>query len=452
MALPITTQRAAFPAAHPVHLVESDAAAPERRQASRPTRPFSCSTNLANEVTDQLRRAKLGSRALEFCLYLHRQTFGNAGWHRKLGREEWWCAFDLATWSVALACNKSNVRRIRADLEACQIIRFEPDPSHPGQRRMGWNLAFAEWQPYDGRRVGRAKKSEVTAEKRAAVVISHQQRDVVICEQPRSDSVQEAALRPGASGPMQQEGVVISYSGFSASLASKQLRQLDKKQSKITTLASSEVAQQPAPALPVRKGLRKKAPETLDRVSEGQRPSPASLPDDNNHDVIPSGTASLTAPAVSSDQKEEETSLEGVSSHQPAKQEASWPPRQAWEKSDLDYYQRVLREREKERVPLLVRLAHERTGVPLETASYARIGALAKQCGAALVVKHILLAAANHIDGDPLAYLTKLVHSPQAGHARKKEAFHDTTRTHSSDNGDTPKRSGWDGWDVATAR
>lgn len=102
---------------------------------------------------------------------------------------------------------------------------------------------------------------------------------------------------------------------------------------------------------------------------------------------------------------------------------------------------------------LITRLAHERIDVALVTTSYARIGALAKQCGAALLVKHTLLAAANHIDGDPLDYLTRLVHHPQAGHARKKEASNDTTHHHSSaSSSDTTRRSRWDGWDVATAR
>jgi hypothetical protein len=379
---------------------------------------------LANEVTDQLRRAKLGSRALEFCLYLHRQTFGNAGWHRKLGREEWWCAFDLATWAVALACNKSNLRRIRADLEACQIIRFEPDPTHPGQGRMGWNLAFAEWQPYDRRRVGRANSPVLLPENKAGVVILHQQEGVVICTQHPPDSAREGELCPGASGAIQQGDAVISRPGLVPSLALKQLRQLDEKQRKTTTPASSEMAQQPTPALSVRKRLQKKPTETLSRVSEGQSPSPSALPDGNNRGVILFGVASLSAPAASPDLKDEGTSLEGVSAPQSAKQEASWPPRQEWEKSDLDYYQRVLREREKERVALLTRLAHERIGVPLETASYARIGALAKQCGAALVVKHILLATANHIDGEPLDYLTKLARGQQ-----RKEAPHATRPT-----------------------
>ncbi|HLV99094.1 MAG TPA: hypothetical protein VKT82_10505 [Ktedonobacterales bacterium] len=79
----------------------------------------------------------------------------------------------------------------------------------------------------------------------------------------------------------------------------------------------------------------------------------------------------------------------------------------------------MLREREKGRVALLARLAHERIGVSLERASYARIGALAKQWGAALLVAHILLAAANHIDGDPLDYLTRLARGQQ-----RKETTH----------------------------
>jgi hypothetical protein len=102
--------------------------------------PFSCSTNLSNVVLERLRQVKLGSRAMEVCLYLHRQTFGNAGWHRKQGHEEWWCHFDLARWSRVLACEKSNLLRMRQSLLDCHIICFEPDELHPGAGRIGWNL------------------------------------------------------------------------------------------------------------------------------------------------------------------------------------------------------------------------------------------------------------------------------------------------------------------------
>ncbi len=111
MALPVTTHRAAAKAAHPFHLVEPDAAPLERLPARRPLLPFSCSTNLVNAVTDHLRNAKLTARAWEVCAYLHRQTFGNAGWHRKRGQPETQCAFDLAAWAAAIPCDRSNLRR-----------------------------------------------------------------------------------------------------------------------------------------------------------------------------------------------------------------------------------------------------------------------------------------------------------------------------------------------------
>jgi hypothetical protein len=102
--------------------------------------PLSCSTHLVNEVNERLRQAKLSSRALEFCLFLHRQTFGNAGWHRKQGRAEWRCRFELSTWSKALDCDKSNLRRLRLGLEAAHIIHFESDEDDLGRGWIGWNL------------------------------------------------------------------------------------------------------------------------------------------------------------------------------------------------------------------------------------------------------------------------------------------------------------------------
>ena len=204
------------------------------------------------------------------------------------------------------------------------------------------------------------------------------------------------------------------------------------------TPALVETAQEEVPDGTVRKELRKK--EKHSPLSDESADAPCASPQDgilllSSVENTVSSPASTTSPAPETSERS-----------------SFWPPRQDHEKADLDYYQRVLREREKERVALLTRLAHERIGVPLETASYARIGALAKQVGASLLVKHILLAAANHIDGDPLAYLTKLVHSPQAGHARKKEASNGTSHPHSNDSSDTPRRSSWDGWDVATTR
>jgi hypothetical protein len=120
-------------------------------------------------MIERLRQAKLGSRALEFCLHLHRQTFGNAGWHRQQGREEWWCHFDLAIWARVLACEKSNLLRIRQALVKCQIIRFEPDEQYPGQGKIGWNLEVEDWQPYDRRRFQKSQPGQFTPQQQERV-------------------------------------------------------------------------------------------------------------------------------------------------------------------------------------------------------------------------------------------------------------------------------------------
>ena len=177
MALPITSQRAALAAAHPVHLVEPEAAALERLPARSPTHPFSCSTNLANDVTDHLRQAKLTASAWEVCAYLQRQTFGNAGWHRKRGQPETQCAFDLAAWAAAIPCDRSNLRRTLATLATCQIIWLVLDPARPGSGLIGWQLDFAHWQPYDQRR----QPSRKAPERGRASAMSQQQASMVKC-------------------------------------------------------------------------------------------------------------------------------------------------------------------------------------------------------------------------------------------------------------------------------
>jgi hypothetical protein len=94
------------------------------------------------------------------------------------------------------------------------------------------------------------------------------------------------------------------------------------------------------------------------------------------------------------------------------------PPRQKGEK-ELDYWLRLVKEAPaRERVAMLVRMAHEKIDIPAETASYARIGALAKKHTASLLAKHIMSAAAQHIDGDPLDYLTALCNKTTNTYAR----------------------------------
>jgi hypothetical protein len=125
---------------------------------------------------------------MRFCLHMHRRTFGDAGRHRKRGHSELSCDFSLGQWAAALELDKSNVRQIRADLEACHILSFTPDPTEPGRGTLSWNTAFTEWQRYDHR--GRPK--------RASVVISSGERDnITTLARQKSDNITTAACLNG---------------------------------------------------------------------------------------------------------------------------------------------------------------------------------------------------------------------------------------------------------------
>jgi hypothetical protein len=221
---------------------------------------------------------------------------------------------------------------------------------------------------------------------------------------------------PSQSTPVQQANMVRLPGLESA----KRPRSLAENGMQMTTPASSENAPEVASAAPLRKSLRKKESKTPDVVFEVQSAS-GEAPE--IFDVLETRAEEPTLLPPDLHTQEALTTSETPSSKTttPA---FSWPVREAWERTDLDFYQRVLREHDSQRVALLTRLAHEHIGVPLASPSYARIGALAKQCGAALLIKHILLAAAQHIDGDSLDYLTKLVTN-----AHRKETHHDARPT-----------------------
>jgi hypothetical protein len=395
--------------------------------ASLPTslkQPLSCSTHLANVVNERLLQAKLSSRALEFCLFLHRQTFGNAGWHRKQGRVEWCCRFELSTWARTLGCDKSNLRRLRLGLEAAHIIVFESDEDGPGQGWIAWNLKFAEWQPYDGRR--RRTSGQGRGREQACVVMLHEQPPPQEADQqaPLDRWYGQSSLKAGShqgsvvnlprqTPSVQQAGVVNS----SHQNGTKRPRPLAQNAIQLTTPASSEVALEEASAAQVRKGLRNKKTPTPHVVVEVQSTSPKASEVEELLEAEAEGL--LRLPSITLPQEAGEA--DAASIRESPKLAFSWPVREAHERTDLDFFQRVLREHDSQRVALLTRLAHERISVPLASPSYARIGALAKQCGAGLLVKHILLAAAQHIDGDALDYLTKLVIN-----AQRKDYHHDT--------------------------
>lgn len=91
------------------------------------------------------------------------------------------------------------------------------------------------------------------------------------------------------------------------------------------------------------------------------------------------------------------------------------PPRQP-DEAERDYWERIVKAAApKERTALLVRLAHDKINVddtPGGT-GYARIGALASRHHAGNVLVWIFQAAAQHITGDPLDYLTTIANRQQ---------------------------------------
>lgn len=115
--------------------------------------PISCSTHLSKDVHLHLRRMQLTGRAWDVCTYAHDLTFGNAGWHRKQGKSELSCTFDLASWAEALGINRSNLQRILARLVKHKIITFIPYANLPGRATITWNINFQEWVAgYDSHR------------------------------------------------------------------------------------------------------------------------------------------------------------------------------------------------------------------------------------------------------------------------------------------------------------
>jgi hypothetical protein len=108
--------------------------------------PFSCSTNLSNDVMDGLRKAKLRAKAWDVCAYMHRQTFGNAGWHRKRRQSEVWCDFKLTTWAHEVPCDKGNLSRIIDRLEECRIIVWQGYDRASG--KIGWQVDLTLWKRY----------------------------------------------------------------------------------------------------------------------------------------------------------------------------------------------------------------------------------------------------------------------------------------------------------------
>jgi hypothetical protein len=133
-----------------------------------------------------------------------------------------------------------------------------------------------------------------------------------------------------------------------------------------------------------------------------------------------------------------------------------WPERLEGER-DLDFYQRVVKDAgEPHAVKLLMQLAFEKIGVAREHANYGRMTNLARKHRAAMMVRYILHAAGDHIDKDPMDYLTWLANGKQreertngrAGTQRRATYQPDKERVAAADSppGRDPSGNAWDGY------
>ncbi len=374
---------------------------PEEAATDEPSAyPFSCITGVSKDILRLIQQGALSAKARYFLTMIAIDSFGNAGWQKQqqMPQPGVWCRFHLSAWAEEHGWTRQYAWRVREQMVALGILFYEPDSTHPELGILRWNLDFSQWRVLDEayRRqrsarsgAGRPRKPEEPGQREAPLLEAVTTPNEPLAVFPSQPSQDEEHLPEKSS--------VLHETKKSNGLQKKSnvLQTPSGEEIKRVTPACSGAAQAAEPVAVLRKELRKKRRKTEPSHdgSDAPRASPEDLLVHHSPDENGSSPASL------------ESSLASSGETAPA---SCWPPRETWEKTDLDYYQRVLREREKERVALLVRLAHERLGVLLEKTSYARVGALAKQCGAALLAKHILLAAANHIDGDPLDYLTRL--------------------------------------------
>jgi hypothetical protein len=107
------------------------------------------------------------------------------------------------------------------------------------------------------------------------------------------------------------------------------------------------------------------------------------------------------------------------------------PERFASDTTERAYWERVMKDLPShQRLPALVSLAHDKIGADDTPgcATYGRLGQLARKHTASLVAVWIIQAAGQHIAGDPLDYLTKLVGGQIGRTAQRAQAATEATR------------------------
>src|SRR5690348_12578775 len=116
-----------------------------------PLIPFSCMTGVSKDVLRYIQQGALSAKAKYFLTMIAIASFGNAGWQKQQGRHDpgLSCRFELSAWAREHGWSRQSTWRIREQMVTLGILTYEPDPTHPQQGTLSWNLDYSQWQVLD---------------------------------------------------------------------------------------------------------------------------------------------------------------------------------------------------------------------------------------------------------------------------------------------------------------
>src|SRR5215469_682245 len=116
-----------------------------------PILPFSCMTGASKNVLRHIQQGALSAKAKYFLTMIAIASFGNAGWQKQqhLPDPGVSCRFALSAWAREHGWSRQSTWRIREQMVDLGILFYEPDPLHPQEGLLRWNLDFSAWQVLD---------------------------------------------------------------------------------------------------------------------------------------------------------------------------------------------------------------------------------------------------------------------------------------------------------------
>lgn len=239
------------------------------------TLPFSCITGVSKDVLRHIQEAALSGKAKYFLTMIALASFGNAGWQRQQGSPHpgHWCRFDLSAWAREHQWSRQSAWRMRKQMEALHILRYVPDPADQQRGTLHWNLNFAERvalddtyrrQRYTRRGAGRPHKQDQASGAGNAHSSEGQ-------SQPEKSNRRHLPTHLPHASPETKSNGLHPSGREGSSLPQKKSNRLHKPAgTQIKVMTPTTVGVPPEAVQPpvLRKGLRKKGPETFSNVSE----------------------------------------------------------------------------------------------------------------------------------------------------------------------------------------